>query len=880
MALLDPSRMGYVSVAVTAALLGPSSVQRSGVDDGVPSSAALFSALPLAFVENAGQWQQGVLFVARRGDMVARLDRDSIWLELRKRTAEDRLEGAVVRLVFEGASEQVEAEGEEPHPGAYAFFLGNDPSRWRTGVSAYGAVRYEGVYEGVDLRVREKAGVVEYDVLLDPGADLNQIVVRCEGIEDLELETDGSLRIKTAKGVLRQSPPETWMESATGDRESLRCRFKVLDEERFGFEVEGRDLARFLVIDPGLEWSTFLGGSGGSQSIRRVVVDGAGLTTVVGETTAAGFPTTLGAFDSTWGGAEDAFVAQFDPGQTGAAQLLWSTFLGGSQSDYALNVAVSASGVVTVGGYTLSSDFPTTPASAFDPTSNGAEDGYLVRLDPAQVGIAQLVYSTFLGHTALDAVASLLVDGAGVVTMTGVTSSPSFPTTPGAYDTTHNGLRDWFVARLDPGQAPPQQLLYSTFLGGSGDDDQNIRMVADASGGFFLNGRTTSPDFPTTPGAFQRVFGGGIPPAATDGVVARVDPSLPGAAQLTWSTYLGGSGFDDAPALALDGAGGVFVAGWTGSFDFPTTPGAYDTTHNGGCACTGSPPLLLDGYVSRLDPSQVGGAQLVWSTFFGGSGDEGFLDIQANSGIVTLTGSVNSANFPTTLGAFDTTFNGGGVLPYDAFAVRLDPGAPGGAQLLYSTYLGGSFGSESGAAIALGPSSWSATIAGITVAGDFPTTPGAFDSTFNGGSDSFLARLDMLPAGACCSGVSPPGCAGPLATGVNSMPKVGNAGFAITCTNAPPNGVGVLGVSLALLPSPGGVLGIQIWLNPLVLLGAFPASSNAQGWGQVGIPIPGIPTLAGGQFFMQFVWLSPTSPAPCPPLGLSASNPIGIALQP
>ncbi len=238
-------------------------------------------------------------------------------------------------------------------------------------------------------------------------------------------------------------------------------------------------------------------------------------------------------------------------------------------------------------------------------------------------------------------------------------------------------------------------------------------------------------------------------------------------------------------------------------------------------------------------------------------------------GAATVAGRAYSTDFPTTPGAFDTSWNAG-----DAFVTRL---SPTGASLIYSTFLGGT-GFDFASALAL-DAQGAATVAGVTFA-DFPTTPGAFDTTHNGNEDAFVTRLDMLPTGVAAFGRSSPGCTGPLAISVTSMPQVGNAGFALTCGNAPPSASGLLALTGGRFANPVILLGAEIWVDPTRVFIQLPANSNNVGGCEVPLPIPNGRGLRGTRLFAQFFWAGPTSPPPCPPRGLSASNALEFTIQP
>ena len=282
-------------------------------------------------------------------------------------TKDEQVRGVALQMTFEGDAHAPQIVGEQKLPGHHNYFLGNDESRWRTGVPLYGSVCYENLYPGIDLRLREANGVPEYDLLLEPGADLSLVTVHVEGAKRLSIASDGSLVIETALGPVTQSLPKTWQVGADGRKREVVCNFTLLGAARFGFEAPGWNGDTSLTIDPGLIWSTFLGGSHHDYALA-LSVDTSGVVTVAGQTQSINFPTTSGAYDTTHNGNYDGFVSRLDPSKTGTAQLVYSTFLGGSSGEYALALSVDASGVVTVAGRTQSTNYPTT-SGAHDTTS-------------------------------------------------------------------------------------------------------------------------------------------------------------------------------------------------------------------------------------------------------------------------------------------------------------------------------------------------------------------------------------------------------------------------------------------------------------------------------------------------------------------------------
>ncbi|MCX6032879.1 MAG: SBBP repeat-containing protein [Chloroflexi bacterium] len=399
--------------------------------------------------------------------------------------------------------------------------------------------------------------------------------------------------------------------------------------------------------------------------------------------------------------------------------LIYGTYLGGSGEDTGYAIAVDAAGSAYVTGWVHSNDFPTTPG-AFDTNIGGYRDAFVVKLDPAGSALA---YATFLGGSLWDGGNAIAVDAAGSAYITGYTESSNFPTTPGAFDTSYNAGHDAngrhcnldaFVVELDPAGGA---LAYASFLGGNGCEDGNA-IAVDAAGSAYVTGYTDSTDFPTTPGAFDTSYNAGY-----DAFVVKLAPA---GSALAYATFLGGSGWDFGYAIAVDGAGNAYATGYTWFRDFPTTTGAFDTSFNGGDS---------DAFAIKLNPA---GSALAYATFLGGSDtDEGYAIAVDGAGNAYATGYTWSRDFPTTTGAFDTSFNGGDS---DAFAIKLDAT---GSRLAYATFLGGR-GDDWGKGI-VGDGAGSAYVTGWTDSSDFPTTPGALDTSFDGGSDAFVVRLD--PAG-------------------------------------------------------------------------------------------------------------------------------------
>jgi Beta-propeller repeat len=393
--------------------------------------------------------------------------------------------------------------------------------------------------------------------------------------------------------------------------------------------------------------------------------------------------------------------------------LVYSTYLG-AYWDKATGIAVDASGNAYVTGKTFSANFPTT-AGAFKTGLGGtASDAFVSKLNGTG---SALIYSTYLGGSSYDEGSGIAVDASGNAYVTGWTASGNFPTTAGAFQTTFGeGYDDAFVSKLN---GTGSALIYSTYLGGSSYDEGH-GIAVDASGKAYVTGLTYSSDFPTTAGAFQSALGG-----FDDAFVSKLNPA---GSALLYSTYLGGSSYDEGDGIAVDASGDAYVTGLTYSSDFPITAGAFQTKSRGG----------FDAFVSRLNAD----GSTLYATYLGGSRDDfGFGIAVDASGKAYVTGRTYSSNFPTTAGAFQATPGGGYSGGYDdAFVVKLNAA---GTALVYSTYLGGS-GDDVGYGIAV-EASGNASVTGETYSSDFPTTPGAFQTILGGFDDAFVSKLN--PAG-------------------------------------------------------------------------------------------------------------------------------------
>ena len=515
----------------------------------------------------------------------------------------------VVRIAFSGAHRPVSITGEDPLPGRANYFIGSDPSKWRTGVPMFRRVVARDVYDGIDLVYYGSGNDLEYDFIVHPGADPNQIRLSFAGADRIEHEPGGDLVLHLADGTIRQHLPVVYQEDGT----RLHARYKRTSRRTFAFDIAHYDRTKTLVIDPTLAWSTYLKGKSNETQLTAIAVDGAGNTYVAGFT----------------GG--DVLVAKLDP--TGSS-ILYLTYLGGSDGERANAIAVNAAGEAFVAGSTYSADFPTTPHAFQTIFLPGGSDGFVTRI--GRTGNA-LIYSTLIGRSSTS-LSGIAVDTADNAHVAGSTDSPKYQTI-GAIQSTMHGSSDAVYSVLN---ATGTGLLYSTYLGGSAGDGA-YGIVVDSSGNSYLAGGSSSSDFPTTPGSFQ-------PSRAGGGWVAKFSA----ANDLVYSTYIGPA---SGQAFAVDSDGNAYVAGSTRAVDVPVTPGVLKPTPNGSG---------IDSFVTKLNPSGTG---LVYSTYLGGSNDDAIFAIDVDAaGNAYVSGQTLSADFPV-VNALQPHLAG----ISDAFVTEIDP---------------------------------------------------------------------------------------------------------------------------------------------------------------------------------------------------------------
>lgn len=671
---------------------------------------------PLAFTRNSGQVDAAVCYMIRGPQGSAFFTRHGVTFDLcsKRPPADDRTgRGAVLRVQFVSPDPGASIEPINELPGKVNYLRG-DRSKWITDVPTFAGIAYRDVWPGVDVIYTGDGSSLKYDVCLRPGAELGRVRFTYEGAEELRLDTSGRLYVRTAVATFVEDIPGVYQEKC-GRRVWLRGGYVLAGEREIGFRVDDYDPSFPLVIDPtsDLLWGTFLGGVHLDRA-RGLALDSSNQVFVAGTTRCGDYPVSAGAYDTALNGACDAFVTKLS---ADGSTMIYSTYLGGSSSDGANCIDVNPfTGVAYVGGYTQSTDFPVA-ALHFDDTLNGDMDGFVAAINstgtaliyssylggsegdavyagtldpsdrfyvagettsaelyPAAGGYCKtsrgasdgfvakvsqygsvLSMCTYLGGTGEDEIHDIALGPSAGIYVSGYTSGGGFPTTTGAFDQTYNGNGDGFVSQLD---STGETLQFSTFLGGD-EDEATTSIEVDSSGYVYVGGWTASPDFPSTPDAFDPEHYGGYS-YPYDGVVTKL---APGGASLIYSTFIGSYGNEDVLDIAIDAAGCVYATGSTESTYFPVTVGAFDTSYNGSDGYTD------DAFVLKLNEQ---GSDLIYSSYLGGRYAEYGRAIAVDgSGGVYLCGDTTSPDFPSTPGSFDPDYNGPATMyEEDAWVIK------------------------------------------------------------------------------------------------------------------------------------------------------------------------------------------------------------------
>ena len=634
-----------------------------------------------------------------------------------------------VELVPEKIRDNCRVSGAEQLPGRVSYLKGS-PTQWQADLPTYGGVLYEKLWPGIDLKFYAAAGQLEYDLIVEPGADPGAARFVLNGGDRLEIGLQGEL-IVSRKGepLLVQKKPVAYQEW-NGVRREVESWY-VAEGSSFRIAVAEYDRNHTLIIDP-LVFSIYVGGSD-HEEINDLAIDSQGYIYAVGSSLSTDYPVTLPALGGSHSGSWDCVITRFAPD---GGSIDRSTYLGGDQADACTAIAIRTNGEVIVGGYTGGGTFPVTTSGTTvpDSTHNGDRDIFVARLP---YDLTSLRWATYLGGSDFDHVNDLALDASNNIYLAGQTESSDFPTS-NAYQATRNGFQDALIVRLDDGYPTQVTVNFSTYLGGADDltaVGERCQGIAVSDDAIFIGGYTSSSDFgtlghnpKTTVGGFNDAFYGRL--------------TLSGQPQFL--SLLGGSGGEIDTVIDLAPGGEYFVlAGRTTSTDFVSTgfPGlpGYDQTHNGD----------IDMWVAGIKielVSTISGPQYhafpLFATYLGGSEEENYTRMAVGGdGSIFAGGRTFSDDFPVKK-AFSATRNGSSS---DMFVAKLSPDA---SNLVWSTYLGGN-GSESLYALAADQDG-GVVGGGYTSSLDYPTANAGtgLDSFHGGSADAVLFKIRQNASGA------------------------------------------------------------------------------------------------------------------------------------
>jgi hypothetical protein len=649
---------------------------------------------PILFTPNLGQLDPAnVLFYVRAGGFW--VTDDGIWFSLEWRGEngegsynENQLRNFAVKQTFVGANPLV-PEGRVNAVQKYNFYYGNNPLRWQAGVTNFKELYFENIYDRIDLRYYSNENELKYDLIVNPGGDPSEIRIMYEGATGLEITKTGDMLVHTPGGDMIDRELDIYQE-LPGGRSAVDGKFAILDQYEYGIELSSEyDPAEKLVIDPYIEYSSFLGGEYRDRG-EGIDIDDSLNAYVTGYTNSEWFPTTTGAYDIYLSGNYDAFVTKFNGN---GSEPVYSTYLGAISDDRAYDIKVNNADEAFITGSTASNTFPTTSLVPH----KGLTEAFVVKLDNS----GKMLYSALVGGSANDYGRSIAVNFDGYAFVAGDTKSDDFPASAGALNESHNGNSDIIVFKLNPAGA---QLEFATYIGGT-FDDFGYGIAVDQYDYPYVVGASESDNFPTTSGVYKEEYNNN-----RDAVIFKLNL---GGTALQYSTYYGGWFDDGGNDIAVDADLEAYV---TGSWE--------DTDSDG-----------INGFAIKLDAF---GQSLKYEFRIEGEKKDicnGIALDQNENAYVTGVTESSELQTITDPGKTINHFNQGNK---DVFVYKLNSD---GNEVGFFTFIGGAR-SDEGADITV-DSGKNIYLTGYTSSSDFPATDNAFDTGNNLNDDAFVMKISF-----------------------------------------------------------------------------------------------------------------------------------------
>jgi len=695
------------------------------------------------FEKNDGQYDDPFEYRFTNGNACVDFYKNQVRFSVRKAKTEFNPQKIEESVQFEYVTWSLEFAG------AKSAFVQNKEVLTTSNVSSFRAngssikqrntasIFYENIYPNIDLVFyKSEDHELKYDFILHPNAKLSDIAIIYHGVQDIDILENGNLSYVTELGTIHEKAPYSFVKR---NKNEVRIDY-ALKGDTLKFDADFNVAAEEIILDPiYVDWSSYFYGTGrtttgfGYTWVYDLDIDANNSVYVAGMTNDR-FPSTINTYDTSTNGYYDAFICKLTPA---GDSIIWFSYLGGSNYEYCFALAVNAQEQPVVSGFTYSSDFPVT-VNAFDKTpniNNGAGNYFAGYVTKFSKNGDSLIFSTFLGGSKSDLIQSMVLDDSNYVYITGQTSSPDFPVTTGAYQTTFGGASnnfgwyntgDAFLTKMKPDGSG---LVFSTFIGGV-YDDVAYQVALGPNRDIFIVGKTTSTNFPTTDGS--GIFNSSLS-GTSDGFICKFNPT---GTSLSYSQMMGGSGEDWFEGVYINKKNEAYVAGISKSSNFYTTSSAYQKTSRG----------MSEAVIVKMNP---GGQNVIYSTYLGGSGDEiyysGYIynsNIRIAANVreeAIICGITRSTDYPVTSDALMTTnpsSNSGSYWNTAATITKLDYF---GSKLLYGTYYGGSSFEIPGANKLKRISCFTNILyGGFTASSDYPTTTGAYKQSKSSSSTGFF----------------------------------------------------------------------------------------------------------------------------------------------